>query len=75
MKKEFYDVKIRDKVEVEVAFKKKTETGRCMIYGVTADGRKLPCFIKEAEYDTTYKSVPVEGAEKKSCKKGGCKKK
>lgn len=76
MKAEFYDVKDRKKVEVEVAFKKKTDKGRCMVYGKTADGRALPKFIKEAEYDTTYKAVAEEGkaAAKPACKKC-CKKK
>ncbi len=66
MKAKFYDVKTRANVEVEVAFKKKTATGRSMIYGKTADGRMLPKFIKEDEYATTYKAVAEEGA--KACK-------
>jgi len=72
MKAAFYDVKKREKVEVEIAFKKKTETGRCMIYGKTSDGRMLPRFIKEDEYATTYKAVAEEG---KACKKCAGKKK
>ena len=72
MKATFYDVKVRKSVEVEIAYKKKTETGRCMIYGKTADGRMLPRFIKEAEYASTYKSVTEEKACAKKC---GCKKK
>ena len=72
MKAKFYDVKTRANVEVEVAFKKKTATGRSMIYGKTADGRMLPKFIKEDEYATKYKAV----AEEKACaKKCACKKK
>ena len=72
MKAAFYDVKKREKVEVEIAYKKKTDTGRCMIYGKTSDGRMLPRFIKEDEYATKYKAV----AEEKACaKKCGCKKK
>ena len=72
MKAAFYDVKKREHVEVEIAFKKKTATGRCMIYGKTADGRNLPKFIKEDEYATKYKAV----AEEKACaKKCACKKK
>ncbi len=73
MKAEFYDVKIRQKVEIEIKYKKKTPAGRCMIYGETADGRKLPKFTNEADYDVKYKSVPVEG-EKPAAKKACCKK-
>ena len=71
MKAKFYDVKTRANVEVEVAFKKKTATGRSMIYGKTADGRMLPKFIKEDEYATKYKAV----AEEKGCAKKCAKKK
>ena len=65
MKASFYDVKLRKSVNVEVVGKKKTETGRCMIYGKTADGRMLPKFTSEADYKGKFGAVPAC----KACKK------
>ena len=89
MKAEFYDVKTRTKIEAEVKYKVKYENGHYAIFGEAPDGRKLPKFVSEDAYNTTYKAVKVQAkaepakkpaakaaakpAAKASCKKG-CKK-
>jgi len=81
MKAEFYDVKSRTKIEAEVKCKVKYANGHYGIFGETPDGRKLPKFVSEEAYNTTYKSVKVfskeaeKPAAKKACAKKGCCKK
>ncbi|MBP5674185.1 MAG: hypothetical protein J6X49_17505 [Victivallales bacterium] len=85
MKAEFYDVKSRTKIEAEVKYKVKYENGHYGIVGETKDGRKLPKFVSEDAYNTTYKSVKVftkeepkaapakkAPAKKAPCAKKGC---
>ena len=60
MKAEFYDVKSRTKIEAEVKYKVKYENGHYGIVGETKDGRKLPKFVSEEAYNTTYKAVKVQ---------------
>ena len=81
MKAEFYDVKSRTKIEAEVKSKVKYENGHYAIFGEAPDGRRLPKFVSEDAYNTTYKSVKVFTKEepkaapaKKACAKKGCKK-
>lgn len=86
MKAEFYDVKSRTKIEAEVKYKVKYENGHYGIVGETKDGRKLPKFVSEDAYNTTYKTVKVQAkeepkaapakkapAKKAACAKKGCK--
>ena len=86
MKAEFYDVKSRTKIEAEVKYKVKYENGHYGIVGEAPDGRKLPKFVSEDAYNTTYKTVKVlakeepkarpaaKPAAKACCAKKGCKK-
>ena len=60
MKAEFYDVKSRTKIEAEVKYKVKYENGHYGIVGEAPDGRKLPKFVSEEAYNTTYKAVKVQ---------------
>ena len=57
VKATFYDVKKREKVEVEVVAKVKYANGRCALRAKTSDGRNLTKFIKQADYDKA--KVPV----------------
>jgi hypothetical protein len=57
VKATFYDVKKREKVEVEVVAKVKYPNGRCALRAKTSDGRNLTKFIKQADYDKA--KVPV----------------
>ena len=63
MKAEFYDVKTRTKIEAEVKYKVKYENGHFGIVGEAPDGRKLPKFVSEDAYNTTYKTVKVQAKE------------
>ena len=58
MKAEFYDVKSRTKIEAEVKYKVKYENGHFGIVGEAPDGRKLPKFVSEEAYNTTYNINP-----------------
>ena len=60
MKAEFYDVKSRTKIEAEVKYKVKYENGNYGIVGEAPDGRKLPKFVSEEAYNTTYKAGKVQ---------------
>lgn len=57
MKKEFYDMKAKQKVELAVTGKKEFKhEGRKTTYALTAktrDGRELMKFCSEAEYNNT----------------------
>ena len=51
VKATFYDVKKREKVEVDVSAKVKYANGRCALRAKTSDGRNLTKFIKQADFD------------------------
>ncbi len=48
---EFYDVKLRKKVNTKVVDKVKYPNGRYAIKGKTNDGRNLIRFVSEADYN------------------------
>ena len=51
MKATFYDVKMRKKLEAEVADKVKYDNNRFAIRAKTPDGRNLTKFVKKADWD------------------------
>ena len=62
MKKTFWDVKARKKVDAEVTDCVKFENGRYAFKGATKDGRSLTVFVKAAEAEAYLKGC-------KKCKK------
>ena len=59
MKAEFYSLKAKKKIEVEVIGKRKAANGKCQIVGQDATGINMYRIVSEADYKTKYASVKV----------------